>query len=270
MSDLGTLRVERRDRVTTVRLHRPDRMNAVNEAMYRELAGVLDQAAADPGVGALVLTGSVRERDGVRRQAFCAGADLKDHDAGRRTRAQQRAYIELAHDTARRLYEHPKPVVVAVNGAARGAGAELVLCCDLVLVADDATIAFPETGLGTMVGGGATWHLPRLVGLARAKELVLTGRVLDGGQAVAIGLALRSVPVAGLDAAALELAAALAARAPRSMAFAKEQLQRSAGRDLDTALRLEAEAILACMETADWREGARAFVERRPPEFTGE
>jgi enoyl-CoA hydratase len=220
-------------------------------------------------VRSLVLTGSVLHRNGIAKQAFCAGADLKEHASGARTTAAKRAYIDLAHETTRRIHEHPKPIVAAVNGPARGAGAEMAISCDLLLMAEEATIAFPETGLGTFIGGGATWHLPRLVGQVRARELVYTGRVIDGRQAVELGLALRCVPVAGLMDQALALAGELAAKAPLSLRLAKRLLRESPSLDLATVLRLEADGILACMGTDDWHEGVRAFAERRPPRFVG-
>lgn len=264
-----TILVERDGPVAVLRLNRPERMNAVVEALYRELADALADLAADETVRAVVLTGSDLVRNGVVKPAFCAGADLKEHGAGRRTRAEQRAYLELAHATTRRLAELPKPVVAAVNGPARGAGAELAVCCDLVLMAEQATLAFTETGLGTFVGGGVTLLLPRLVGLVRAKELIYTGRVLDGAAAVELGLALRAVPRERLLAEALALAGELAARAPLSMRLAKRLLHDGHRLDLATALERETEAILACMDTEDWHEGVRAFAERRRPRFQG-
>jgi enoyl-CoA hydratase len=275
---VDTIRLEHRDGVAVVSLHRPRRMNAVVEAMYHELGQALSACAEDPEVSAcaedpevrcLVLTGSSFERDGLVKHAFCAGADLKEHATGTRNREQRRAYIELAHATCRRLSELPKPAIAAVNGPARGAGTELALCCDLILVAEEATLALPEAGLGTFVGGGATSHLPRLVGLARARELVYTGRVVDGREAVALGLALSCHPVDRLLDEANALAARVARQAPLSLAFAKDLLQRSPGLDLGTVLDLEAKAILSCMETDDWKEGLRAFAERRAPEFRG-
>jgi enoyl-CoA hydratase len=145
----------------------------------------------------------------------------------------------------------------------------MALCCDLLLMARDATLAFPETGLGTFVGGGVTYHLPRLVGLARAKELVYSGRVIDGSGAVELGLALRCVRVEHLLDEAATLARELAGRAPLSMRLAKRHLQESGNRDLETAIALEAEGILECMESKDWQEGIRAFTERRRPTFQG-
>ena len=175
----------------------------------------------------------------------------------------------MAHDATRRIYQFPKPVIAAVNGPARGAGAEMALNCDFMLMADQATIGFPETGLGTFVGGGVTMHLPRMIGLPLAKELVYTGRILEGSEAVRIGLALGSYPVEELLPEAVSLAQRLARQAPISMAMAKDLLQKSADRDLDTALLLEAEAILACMNTEDWQEGILSFSEKRAPAYKG-
>lgn len=264
-----TIRWERDGAVGIVRLHRPERMNAVIEQMYLELLDCLAAAGGDDGVRVLLLTGSVLRRDGREKQAFCAGADLKKHDTGERTHAQQRAYIELAHEATRRIHEFEKPVLAVLNGPARGAGTELALACDFILIAEEASLAFPETSLGTFVGGGATSHLPRLVGPARAKELVYTGRVVDGREAVALGLAMRCFPVARLFEEALALARSLAERAPLSMRFAKQRLQQWPAPDLATVLQLETDAILHCMDTEDWHEGVRAFGEKRKPEFRG-
>lgn len=255
--------------VGVLRLNRPERMNAVVEQMYLDIRAVLDQARDDPEVRALVLTGTVLKREDGDKPAFCAGADLKVHASGERTPWQKREYILLAHETTRRLYEFKKPVVCAVNGPARGAGAELALCCDFIFMADEATLGFTETGLGTLVGGGSTRHLVRLVGPARAKELVYTGRIIDGLEAVDLGLALRSYPGKELLPAAIGFGQELARRAPISLAFSKELLQLSQQRDLHTVLMAEAEAILACMNTGDWQEGIASFQQKRRPVFKG-
>lgn len=262
-----TVVYERQDGVGILRLNRPERMNAVIEQLYLDIQSVLIEAEKDDQVRALILTGSVRPKDG--KQAFCAGADLKEHKKGERTAWQKREYILLAHETTRLLYVFPKPVIVAVNGPARGAGSEMALNGDFLLMSDNASIAFPETGLGTFVGGGVTSHLGKLIGRQKAKELVFTGRVLDGQAAVAMGLALKSVPVAELMPTALELAATMAKKAPISMRFAKTILNQAESLDLQTALMIEAEAILACMTTEDWREGIVAFAEKRTPKYYG-
>jgi enoyl-CoA hydratase len=244
-------------------------MNAVIEQMYLDLRTVLAQAENDPETRAIILTGSVWKRDKGDKQAFCAGADLKKHAAGERTPFQKREYILLAHDTCRMIYEFPKPIIAAVNGPARGAGSEMALNCDLILMADTASIGFPETSLGTFIGGGVTFHLTRMIGLTKAKELVYTGRILDGQAAASLGLALASHPLDDLMDQAFALARNLAEKAPISMKFAKEQLQKALSRDLQTALLVEAEAILACMTTRDWQEGIDAFAEKRKPVYKG-
>jgi len=264
-----TIRLEREEQVATIRLARADRMNAVNEDMYLEILEALATVSGDDAVRCLILTGSVLRRDGVDKQAFCAGADLKQHAAGERTAAQRRDYIRLAHRATQAIHELPKPVIAAINGPARGAGAEMALACDLVFMAEEATLAFTETGVGSMVGGGVTLMLPRLVGLARAKDLIYSGRVVDGREALALGLAARCFPVGDLLDETLASARSLAARAPLSMRLAKQHLQRFASSELAAALQAEGDAILACMETEDWREGARAFAEKRPPRFEG-
>jgi enoyl-CoA hydratase len=255
--------------VATIRLNRPERMNAVIEGMYLEIQEALTSIRAEPRNRSLILTGSVLRRDGVEKQAFCAGADLKEHSSGARSPERRRQYILLAHETLRQIYEFPRPVIAAVNGPARGAGAEMALACDFLLMAEEATLALPETGLGTFVGGGVTYLLPRQIGLARAKELIYTGKVVDGHAAVEMGLALACHPLPRLLEAAQGLARDLAGKAPLSIATAKKHLQRAPDLNYVTALQREAEAVLTCMNTADWREGLRAFGEKRKPRFTG-
>lgn len=267
--DYETIRFTREGPIATIRLHRPERMNAVIEAMYLDIQDALGRAAEDEGVRVLILTGSVLRRGDVEKQAFCAGADLKKHGSGERSPAQKRDYIFLAHETTRRLYAFPRPTVAAVNGPARGAGSEMAMSCDFILMAEEATLAFPETGLGTFVGGGVTLHLPRMVGLAKAKELIYTGRVVDGKTAVALGLALATHPIERFTEEVRRFAEILAEKAPLSMEMAKQSLQSSPSLDLETVLHHEGESILACMETEDWHEGIRAFSEKRKPLYKG-
>ena len=252
-----------------IRLNRPDRMNAVIEEMYLELQEVLEISRTDEEIRVLILTGSVLKKGDIEKQAFCAGADLKKHSSGERSRSQKRAYILLAHETTRKLYEFPKPVIAAVNGPARGAGSEMAVNCDFIFMAEEATIAFPEMGLGTFVGGGVTAHLSRIMGLSRAKELVYTGRILDGKTAVRLGLALKCFPVEKLMKETKAFAAELAEKAPISIRLAKKRLQQSPALALETVLDLETEGIVSCMDTEDWHEGIRSFNEKRKPEYKG-
>ena len=264
-----TVLYERDGSIGILRLNRPERMNAVIEQMYLDIQAVLDEARRDVHVRVLVLTGTVRKGPDGEKQAFCAGADLKKHAAGDRTMWQKREYIFLAHETTRMIYEFPKPVIVAVNGPARGAGTEMALNGDFLFMADTATIAFPETGLATCVGGGVTYHLTQLVGMMRARELIFTGKIVHGPEAVAFGLALKSMPVAQLMPEALAFARVLAGKSPVSLALTKDLMRQAPHRDLETVLLAESEAILACMQTEDWHEGIRSFAEKRKPVFRG-
>ena len=264
-----TLLVHTDGPVATIQFNRPNRMNAVNEEMYTEIQEELDRVKNNPHIRCLILTGSVLERNGIDKQAFCAGADLKMHASGERSPAQREAYIKLAHETTRRIYNFTKPVIAAVNGPARGAGAEMALNCDFVLMAEQATLGFPETGLSSFVGGGLTHILPQIVGLARAKELIYTGRIIEGSEAVELGLALDCYPLSQLLEKAKELAQKIADKGPISIAFAKEYLQNSLRLDIQAVLDLETKAILRCMESEDWQEGLRAFSEKRTPRFVG-
>jgi len=266
---LETVLFDRDDSVGIIRLNRPERMNAVIEQMYLDLQTVLAEVRNDASIRAVILTGTVWKRADGEKQAFCAGADLKKHSSGDRSPWQKREYIFLAHETTRRIYEFPKPVIVAVNGPARGAGTEMALNGDFLLMADTATIGLPEIGLATFVGGGVTSHLPGMVGMMKAKELIYTGKILNGSEAVELGLALRSVPLEQLMPEALGLARELAEKAPISIGFAKKLIQQAPDRDLETVLLAESEAILACMNTEDWHEGIASFAEKRKPRFKG-
>lgn len=260
---------EKREFTGIIRLNRPERMNAVSEEMYSEIIYVLEKLETDNSLRALVLTGSERVKDGVRKQAFCAGADLKKHSSGERDKSQKREYIYMAHRANLLLYSFPKPVIAAVNGAARGAGAEMALDCDFIFMADDATIGFPEIGLGTFVGGGVTKLLPERVGIMKARELIYTGRVLSGLEAVEYGLADVSCPADDLLPRVLEFGELISSRAPVSVSLAKKHLQLSQFENIETVLEMEAEAILQCMETEDWKEGIAAFNEKRKPLYRG-
>jgi len=258
---MAELLEERRGAVAVLTLHRPDRLNAVNEALYTQLIDAQERLAADRSVRALVLTGSGR--------AFCVGADLVGHKQTQRIDDARRHYIELGQRAARLLLTNRLPVVAAINGHAIGAGLELALACDLSVVAQDAKLRFPEFGLGTFVGGGATRTLVQRVGNTRARELLLLGRFFRGEDAVAFGVCNQAAPAAEVLPTALALAEELAAKAPRSLAFAK-QLLAPASRSLDDVLAAEADALFACMQTTDWQEGIDAFAERRTPNFTGD
>lgn len=248
--------------VITLRLNRPDRLNAVNLPMYEALEAALQDVADERSVRVVVLTGSGR--------AFCVGADLKAHGEAEPSAGERRTYVETGQRVYQLIQNLTKPVIAAVNGHAIGAGLELALSCDFIVVADEGKLRLPEIGLGTFVGGGTTYTLSQRVGLAKAKELILLGRAFSGADAVEMGLANLVVPPDRVVQEALRLAEDLSKKAPISMALAKRLLNRARDMDSETAMRLEAEALLECMDTRDWREGIEAFQEKREPRFTGE
>lgn len=248
--------------IAEIRLNRPQRLNAVTQQLYDELNHALSAAEADRDVRVVLLTGEGR--------AFCVGADLKEHKAGTRTAFDRRQYLQGEQIVCKRLLHLDKPVITAVNGYALGAGAEMAIASDFVLMAESAQIGLPEISIGNFLGGGVTWLLPRLVGLAKARELVFLGERIKGEEAVRIGLASRVLPDEGFLDAARAFALKLAGKAPFSMQLAKKQLNLSAERTLDACLTAELEGMTFVGTTRDWQEGVDAFAEKRTPIFKGE
>ena len=247
------------DDVAYVTLTRPDRLNAVTKELYAGVCGALERASADDA-RVIVLEGEGR--------AFCVGADMKGHGERERTAAEKREYAWAAQRSCEAIQTHERPVIAKVQGYAIGAGAEMALSADLVVMAEEAEMRFPEASIGTYVGGGVTYTLPERVGTAKAKELLLTAASLEGTEAVEIGLVNDAVPADELDDAVDDLAGEVASNAPIPIAFAKEQLNRESD-DRELALTTEVDALLTCMETADWQEGVDAFAEEREPVFEG-
>lgn len=246
--------------VAEIRLNRPHRLNAVTQQLYDELASALSEAEANRDARVVLLTGEGR--------AFCVGADLKEHKTGR-TAFDRRQYLQGEQIACKRLLQLRLPVVAAVNGFALGAGAELAIASDFLLMAESAQIGLPEISIGNFLGGGVTVLLPRLVGLAKARELVFLGERIKGEEAVRIGLANRSLPDEGFLNAAREFAKRVATKAPFSMELAKKQLNFSSEGTLDAALIAELEGMMFVGTTKDWQEGVDAFAEKRAPVFKG-
>ncbi|PTD95711.1 enoyl-CoA hydratase/isomerase family protein [Pseudothauera lacus] len=249
------------EQIAEIRLNRPQRLNAVTATLYDELNQALSLAEADQDARVVLLTGEGR--------AFCVGADLKEHKTGR-TAFDRRQYLLGEQLVCKRLLQLKKPVIAAVNGYALGAGAEMAMASDFILMAESAQIGLPEISIGNFLGGGVTWLLPRLVGLAKARELVFLGERIKGEEAVRIGLANRVLADEGFLDAARAFALKVAGKAPFSMQLAKEQLNMAAERTLDAALTAELEGMMFVGTTRDWQEGVDAFAEKRAPVFRGE
>jgi enoyl-CoA hydratase/carnithine racemase len=227
------------------------------------MQGEIKEAAEDVSrrsdVGAVVLYGGPK--------VFAAGADIKEM-AGMTFQDMLRASIGL-QDAFTAVARIPQPTIAAVTGYALGGGCELALCCDLRIVADDARLGQPEILLGVIPGAGGTQRLPRLVGVARAKELIFTGRQVDGAEAHAIGLANQVAPAADVYPAAQELARRLAKGPALALRAAKEAVDHGLDTDLATGLDIERVRFAVLFATDDKSIGMSAFVEKRPAEFTG-
>ncbi len=259
--DFETLIYRKADQYAEIRFNRPHRLNAVIEKFYSEMMEALGQAEKDPDVRAVLLTGEGR--------AFCVGADMKEHGAGERTLNQRREYLQLGNDVCEKIFELQIPVVAAVNGYALGAGAEMACSCDFLLMAESARIGFPEISIGTCVGGGVTQFLPRLVGLAKARELIFTGEKIDGREAARIGMVTRAVADDELQSAAEDFIGVLAGKAPISMTVVKRLLNGATSHSLEDQLQLELDSVFFFSTTAEWQEGVDAFAEKRTPKFKG-
>jgi 2-(1,2-epoxy-1,2-dihydrophenyl)acetyl-CoA isomerase len=256
-----TVRYEVAEGVATITLDRPEALNALTAPMKGELLAVLKSAGRDRSVRAVVLTGAGR--------AFCAGQDLKERlepDAAPLAVEVRERYNPII--TAMRAMD--QPIVGAINGVAAGAGASLAFACDLRLAAEGASFVLAFGRIGLVPDSGATWFLPRLVGPAKAAEVALLGDSFSAVDAERFGLVARVVPADALAAEAQAMAARLAALAPRALALTKRALQRSWSVELDEALEDEAYRQGIAGATADHAEGLAAFLEKRPPRFTGE
>jgi enoyl-CoA hydratase/carnithine racemase len=252
------------DGVCLITLDRPERLNALTFEVYRELTDRFASLADEPRAHAVVLTGAGR--------AFCSGGDVHDiigrlvdmpHD-------EVLAFTRMTGELIGNMHKLPKPIVAAVNGVAAGAGAVMVAASDLRVFADSAKLAFLFSKVGlTGADMGAGWLLPRLVGQARAAELLLLGDTIDAAAAESCGLATRVVPPEQCLPEALALARRLAQGPLAALATTKRLLQAEWLMDLDTALEAEAQAQAVHLRAADHREYHAAFTARRPPRFSG-
>jgi 2-(1,2-epoxy-1,2-dihydrophenyl)acetyl-CoA isomerase len=255
------------DHVARITLDRPEAKNALSVQMRDDLVGAVRQVRADADVRALLITGT--------GDAFCAGMDLGASTVARAgsegfdTRSTSEALRVGVQAMIRELWELDKPTVAAVNGTAVGPGAHLALACDFVLVHERTRFVWSFARWGLVVDAGGAYLLPRLVGLPRAKAMVLLGDGATGEAAVRDGLAYRCVPVDELDATAHELAARLAAGPTRSLGLSKRLLNRSFETDLPAALDLEAAYQSLATTSGDLAEGMASFREKRDPRFTG-
>jgi enoyl-CoA hydratase len=247
------------DRIATITVNRPDKLNALNDQVIAELGQAIDEARTDDDVGGVILTGAGR--------AFVAGADisqLEKHGAIAAKALAQRGQVAFS-----RFETSPKPVIAAVNGFALGGGCELAMACHFRIASEFAKFGQPEVKLGLLPGYGGTQRLPRLVGKGRALQLLLTGEIIDAQEAFRIGLANRVVPGDELLATANATMKIILANAPLAVAACIEAVNAGYDLPLQDAMTLEATMFGLLAATEDKRVGTRAFLEKTAAKFTG-
>lgn len=248
--------------VMTITLNRPERLNALDTATLQQLEAAIIRANVVDEVRCVVLTGAGR--------AFCAGADVKDWGGATSLDTEatpEEDWVTLAHRIVARIYRTPKPIIAAVNGVAVGAGLDMALACDFRIASDRARFGSVYIRLGIPPDAGATFFLPRIVGMTKAKELIYTGRIIDAEEAGAIGLAGRVVASESLASEVATFAAELASGPTIAIGMAKENIQEHWMMSLENALRSEKRAEQLCEATADHAEGLLAVNEKRQPHF---
>lgn len=258
MKEYANILVDRRGRVGLAKLNRPKALNALNSELMAELMDALAEMDADPSIGAIIVTGDER--------AFAAGADIKEMMEASAVQMLQRD--SLAHyDKLRRVR---KPVIAAVSGWCLGGGNELAMACDMIVASESARFGQPEITIGVIPGAGGTQRLTRAVGKAVAMEMVLNNRTLTAQEALAYGLVNRVVPVERYLDEALELAGQIAERAPLAVRVAKEAVNQAFESTLQEGIAGERRLFYFLFSTEDQKEGMRAFVEKRKPEWKGQ
>ncbi len=248
--------------VATISLNRPDKRNALNEKLGVELTAAIAEVSEDEAVKAVVITGA--------GPGFCAGGDLTLPLFGvTGDIIKMRKFLEKTNLIPLGLRNMRKPVIAAVNGAAVGFGASLAMACDIIIASEAAKFGQVWFNIGYHPDTGSSYFLPRLVGVAKACELIFTGKVIDAKEAERIGMVNQVVPADALLKTAKELAAKLAAGPAVAMGLAKSCIYHGAEMTLEQALDYETEAALLTLHTADQKEGVKAFMEKRPPKFQG-
>ncbi len=257
-----TLVLDQENGIATVTLNRPQKMNALNEQLVSELVQVTEEISQDDAVKAVILTGAGR--------AFCAGGDVSGLPLFYMTDADEiRAFLKKLNRIPLNLRNMAKPVIAAVNGAAVGAGCSLVMACDIIIASETAIFGQAFVNVGYHPDSGSSYFLPRLVGVAKACELILTGKTIDAGEAERIGLVNQVVPSEALMATAKELALKIATGPTVAIGLAKRCIYEGLQMSLEQALDYELEGATSSILTEDETEGVNAFKEKRKPVFKG-
>jgi len=257
--DLKNCLVEVKDGIAILTINRPEVRNALNAQCWDDINLFVDYISENEDVKIAIITGS-------GDKAFAAGADLK----ALRSRTMKEIINNASGQAVLRKLENcSKPSIAAVNGFAFGGGCELALACDIRIASENAVFGLPEVSVGVLPGAGGTQRLTRLIGLGRAKEIILTGRTVSGIDAVQIGLACKVVPLVKLMEEAKSLATTMMGKSPFCLGLAKKAIVASLSTDQDTGMLIEQFAFAMAMASEDKIEGIDAFFEKRKPEFKG-
>ena len=255
-----TIILERKDNVATLTLNRPEKLNAINRKMIEELKSAVVEIAKDRDVRALVITGTGR--------GFCSGADIGDMVQAAAP-IENRYWTQMRDKVILALTDLEKPVIAKVNGVAVGVGCSLALSADIIVASENANFSLIFSRIGLIPDGGSLFHLPRLVGPAKAKELIFTAKMVDAKEAERIGLINKAVPADELDNEVNRLAKQLAEGPTLAYGMAKKIINKGLSMDLSSVLEFEAFGQTLAGTTEDAREGVTAFLEKRKPEFKG-
>ncbi len=258
--DLNTLIYEKSGGVAVVTVNRPKSMNAINEELVKELDRVVDDIAEDDDIGVAIITGS--------EKVFAAGADIKEI-GGLKSPVDAHRIVSLIQYVFDKIERMPKPFIAAVSGLALGGGCELSMACDIRIAAENARFGQPEIKIGVIPGGGGTQRLARLIGLGRAKEMLFTGDPIDAEEAYRIGLVNKVVPGESLMDETRKMASKFLKQPGFALKITKMLLNDGINMDLRSALSLETRCFELLFATEDQKEGMRAFIEKRKPNFKG-
>ena len=248
-----------KEAIAIVTLNRPKVLNALNTETLNELHEIFTQLDSDTGVRVIIITGSGK--------AFIAGADISEMNTY--SPEEARAFSQLGHKTMDAIQNSGKPVIAAINGFTLGGGLELALSCDILIASEKAVLGLPEVNLGLIQGFGGTQRLPRLIGKARAKELIFTGEALKAQKACEIGLVNRVVPQEELLPEAEKVAQLISAKGPVALTLAKRAIESGYDVPLSEGCKKEIDAFVESFSSQDRDEGIKAFLEKRKPVFTG-
>ncbi len=253
-----SIRVDVSESIATLTIDRPEVKNALDLQTVTEVRAALHRLAVDADAGVLIVTGG-------GEAAFVSGADINDI----RARGRDEGLAAINSSLFSEIERFPRPTIAAINGYALGGGCELALACDIRIASETAKFGQPELGLGIIPGAGATQRLPRIIGMGRAKHLILTGEIIDAKQALEIGLVSAVAPAGQLQIRARELAKKVLRQGPLAARLAKVALNASARVDLESGLLIETLAQALCYSSEDKTEGTTAFLEKRKPKFSG-